>query len=607
MPACVATGMPRRSKRLLIAPQLGACRRQQGDVARLARTFRAAAPVDDGLAADQARAQLGDGVGFGVALLLGAGFAVFVGYGDVEGRDTQAFAAIVVERVEGGKAGLPIGREHDLEALVDEGEDRGAGAEIGGDRQEAVGILGAKGVARLHVGADIGAAEAIDRLLGIADQEERARPDPEPGPVVIAIDRLAAQPPEDFGLQRIGVLELIDEDMREALSQRAPDIVMVAQQIARGEDQIVEVELGARALVVAIALQDRTRLLDQRRQNLAGRGLKKRSPGVAAGGVVDLGGDRSADRHRPWRGRPASPRRPICPSCDRRRRRRPWCKGPDAGREVRSRTRPAGVAGSGPAASAVAISPSRWTITTVSGSVAAVPAHEGREIRRGLPERRQMTVKRGDGWCREGAAAAQILGDLMDERHGLTGAVQHHFGEDAALVAGQALAQPAIDDFEEGEIGLVAVHDAGAGIDVGLRRIGLDQALAEAVDGRAGDFVDRGARGREIVALRLRQAVGQRHAQFGGDVAGREVGDKFADAREQLAGRELGEGDGGDGARRDAFGEHDGDASGHDGGLARARAGFDQDRPIMEADRVAARAVVLERFGHAAHHSASQT
>ena len=34
--------------------------------------------------------------------------------------------------------------------------------------------------------------------------------------------------------------------------------------------------------------------------------------------------------------------------------------------------------------------------------------------------------------------------------------------------------------------------------------------------------------------------------------------------------------------RRDAFGEHDGDAAGHDGGLARTRAGLDQDRgPIM--------------------------
>jgi hypothetical protein len=233
--------------------------------------------------------------------------------------------------------------------------------------------------------------------------------------------------------------------------------------------------------------------------------------------------------------------------------------------------------------------------------------HEAREIRRGLPERRQVAVKRRDGRGRERGAAAQILGDLVDQRHGLAGAVQHHLGQDAALAAGQAFAQPAIDNLEEGEIGLVAIHDAGAGVDVGFRRIGLDQALAEAVDGRAGDFVDRGAGGGEIVAMGLRQPIGQRHAQFGRDRAGREVGDELADTRQQLARGEFGEGDGGDGTRRNAFGQHGGDAAGHDGGLARTRAGLDQDRAIMEADRIAARAVVLQHLGHAAHHSASQT
>jgi hypothetical protein len=96
----------------------------------------------------------------------------------------------------------------------------------------------------------------------------------EPGPVVIAIDRLATQPPEDFGLQGIGVLELVDEDMGETLPQRPAHGVMVAQQVARGENQIVEIELGAGALVVAIALQDRTRFVDQRRQGMAGGGLR---------------------------------------------------------------------------------------------------------------------------------------------------------------------------------------------------------------------------------------------------------------------------------------------------------------------------------------------
>ena len=106
-------------------------------------------------------------------------------------------------------------------------------------------------------------------------------------------------------------------------------------------------------------------------------------------------------------------------------------------------------------------------------------------------------------------------------------------------LAGQALAQPGLDDLEEGEIGLVAIHDAGAGIDVGLDRIGLDQALAEAVDGRAGDFVDRGARGGEIVALGFGQTIGQRDAQLGRDLAGREVGDELADARRAARSRRV--------------------------------------------------------------------
>lgn len=171
----------------------------------------AAATVNDRMAFDQPGAQLGDGVGFGVPLLLGAGLAVFIGYGDVEGRHADS-AAIVMEWVQCGETRLSIGREHGLEALVDESQDRGAGAEIGRDRQQAVGGLGAKGVARLDIGADVGAAKAIDRLLGIADQEQRARPDVKARPVIGVVDGLTAQTPEDLGLQGIGVLELVDED-----------------------------------------------------------------------------------------------------------------------------------------------------------------------------------------------------------------------------------------------------------------------------------------------------------------------------------------------------------------------------------------------------------
>ena len=91
----------------------------------------------------------------------------------------------------------------------------------------------------------------------------------------MVIDRLATQPPEDFCLQGISVLKLVDEDMGETLSQSLAHGVMVAEQVASSKNQIVEVEVGAGALVVAVALQDRTRFVDQRGQGMTGDGLRQ--------------------------------------------------------------------------------------------------------------------------------------------------------------------------------------------------------------------------------------------------------------------------------------------------------------------------------------------
>ena len=58
-----------------------------------------------------------------------------------------------------------------------------------------------------EVGVDIGAAEAVDRLLGIADQEQRV--------ATVPVDA-----PEDGVLERVGVLELVDERRGIALPQQ---------------------------------------------------------------------------------------------------------------------------------------------------------------------------------------------------------------------------------------------------------------------------------------------------------------------------------------------------------------------------------------------------
>jgi hypothetical protein len=48
---------------------------------------------------------------------------------------------------------------------------------------------------------------------------------------------------------------------------------------------------------------------------------------------------------------------------------------------------------------------------------------------------------------------------------------------------------------------LVTIHDSGARVNLRLDRKGLDQSLAEAVNGRAGQIIDLMARVREMPAL----------------------------------------------------------------------------------------------------------
>jgi hypothetical protein len=90
-----------------LPPVCHAGRCEKSDVARLAGAFRAGFAIQDGMAADQPGTQLSHRIGFGIALLFGAGFAVLVGDGDVDRGDADA-AAIVMEGIECGEAGLSV-------------------------------------------------------------------------------------------------------------------------------------------------------------------------------------------------------------------------------------------------------------------------------------------------------------------------------------------------------------------------------------------------------------------------------------------------------------------------------------------------------------------
>ena len=100
--------------------------------------------------------------------------------------------------------------------------------------------------------------------------------------------------------------------------------------------------------------------------------------------------------------------------------------------------------------------------------------------------------------------------------------------------------------------------------------------------------------------------MGQGDAKLRRDASGSERGGELAYPDEQLARGELGERHRGDRLRRNPFGEHQGDAPGHDGGLARARARFDQEGAIMDRNGGAPGGVIGEWLRHGARHGASQ-
>ncbi len=81
------------------------------------------------------------------------------------------------------------------------------------------------------INADIGAPEAIDRLLRVAHQKEL--PGNRASFTPVRRSRIAGgQQQQDLGLQRIGVLELIDEDAFETLLKARAHLRVVPDEIS---------------------------------------------------------------------------------------------------------------------------------------------------------------------------------------------------------------------------------------------------------------------------------------------------------------------------------------------------------------------------------------
>ena len=162
---------------------------------------------------------------------------------------------------------------------------------------------------------DVGAAEAIDRLLGVADQEQRAGPDLERGPIV-AVRQPAGSPHRRQKIsvcKRVGVLELVDQDMREALppARGAPRHGRAAGRARRRSDR------RSRAAQPSACGRESDRITGCARSNELGQDARWPPPARARSKLRSrrcsgLRRRRSSDRHRPWRGPRAWPRRTIC-------------------------------------------------------------------------------------------------------------------------------------------------------------------------------------------------------------------------------------------------------------------------------------------------------
>ena len=138
----------------------------------------------------------------------------------------------------------------DVVGEVDHGLRR---SEIGRERD----AVGADLVAGAQVLGDVGAAETVDGLLGIADDEQPAGERAEPSPCrsagaigrgLVGIVGIGGETDGDLELDRVGVLELVEEHPLVPLVEEPTEVGPIGQQAPGENEQIVELEqtgLGA--------------------------------------------------------------------------------------------------------------------------------------------------------------------------------------------------------------------------------------------------------------------------------------------------------------------------------------------------------------------------
>ena len=150
------------------------------------------------------------------------------------GKGQRVVLRLPVAKGTAGLAAFGLGK-----AVVDRVHQRAGGAEIGLQRIVPPG----GGPARLQVAGNVGAAKAINRLLGVANQQQGA------GRVVL---RHAVNLVKDLVLQRRGVLKLVNQRHRVLLHQALAQALGVGalQGCVQARQQVGKAKVAAQALAL---------------------------------------------------------------------------------------------------------------------------------------------------------------------------------------------------------------------------------------------------------------------------------------------------------------------------------------------------------------------
>ena len=334
--------------------------------------------------------------------------------------------------------------------MVDCGEDFGARPVVESQRQ-----YGARLVAPLAEDVHIGVPEAVDRLELVTDKEQFLAGD--------QIDQVA--------LEAVGVLELVDHHRPEAPGLALPDLLVLAQQVARGQLQILEVDAGLTFFRTRVrAREGLEQLLEQ--ITVAGRQLVERRllNGLARGFVA---------------------------------------------REAFARSAPRGELGEVEQSFGLAVVLEQLEHAGGLCALFLVPVLV-HEAARGLSERFDALRQRGalaEAELERAAGGPQRLVDAGQHPSQAAGAVGREQTQAARIVASAELGQSLLERLTAEHTRLAVVEHAKTGVESGREGIRLQEPMAEAVNRRDPGAVELA---REIVPAAVEQLAADAAPQLAG-------------------------------------------------------------------------------------------